>query len=78
MANWKADVSQVIGHASVGQISHYEAIAELMKLGLDDDDATEYADEAIRKLRTQRFLSKLWIVVALCGLAAILVLLSRL
>ena len=41
-------------------------------------DTTEYADEAIRKLRTQRFLSKLWIVVALCGLAAILVLLSRL
>ncbi|MDP7229926.1 MAG: hypothetical protein QF603_15300 [Alphaproteobacteria bacterium] len=45
-----------------------------MNLGLDDDDATEYANIAIRKLRNQRFLSKLWIVVALFGLAAIMVL----
>ena len=79
MANWKADfwkanVSQVIDRVYVGQISHSEAIAELMNLGLDDDDATEYANKAIRKLRNQRFLSKLWIVVALFGLAAIMVL----
>ncbi|MEE9159984.1 MAG: hypothetical protein V3U60_16565 [Gammaproteobacteria bacterium] len=65
MGDWKTNIDRISERLKVGDLSRKEAMAEWMNLGLDDDEAEDFADEAMRKIIIQRYLAGLWIVVAL-------------